>query len=714
MHSISTIRTRFTVFISTFFFLVLAVASTAIVGLKMVDGNAATIHHRWFTGTRILGEISDRISEFRLAETYRALAQDDRAATVAELVADEHRNAIAELESKYRILNGVERPQAELDHFQNAWKDYMKEHDAWVLGDANLQQDGPAQHGSVLHRLHEAANASINKLIDSNAEAAEAQKVAADRAADTAMVMVVVMSAAAGVFAIWLLFRTRSSVTKPLGAITSALSQLAAGDRDVRLPELHRDDEIGKLAKAFEVFRASAVALEKAHEATRIAQEQADALARHDALTGLPNRRVFAAELQIALGKAEHGQSAHWILLIDLDRFKPVNDLLGHSVGDLVLCEVSRRLEDLIGAGDTVARLGGDEFAIIAQAPSDPHARVESAKRLAGKVLSAVRKPIIAGESRIEVGASIGIASCPADGTDAEVLFRAADLAMYRAKQDGRGTFRFFEQKMDEDLQKQAALEADLRQALNDGMIRPFYQPLMSIEQEHICGFEVLARWEHPEHGFVPPAIFIPLAEQLGLVTDLTSCILRQACRDARSWDKDVRLAVNIWPEQLQDPILPTRILGILSEENFPPSRLEIEITESALMGDIEMAKSVVTTLQALGITVALDDFGTGYSSLYHLRELKFDKLKIDRSFVHSMRENQESAKIVDAILGLAKSLGVPAVAEGIEDAEDLRRLAERGCDYAQGYFFSKAVPAAIAAEQLHNAPGRKQESRIA
>jgi diguanylate cyclase (GGDEF)-like protein len=498
-------------------------------------------------------------------------------------------------------------------------------------------------------------------------------------------------------FAIGLLFRVRSQITQPLGAITQALSKLAAGDREVRVPELNRPDEIGEMAKAFDVFRANALALEQAHEATRVAQEEVQAQARHDALTGLPNRRVFSAELETALGRARRGITTYSVLLIDLDKFKPVNDLQGHPVGDMVLCEVARRLQTIVQKKDTVVRLGGDEFAIIAEGQHEPQAHVNRAIRLASRILRTIREPILVGDSRVEIGASIGIASCRADNTNAEALLHEADIAMCRAKRDGRGTFRFFERSMDEELRTQAALEGDLRTAIDEGKIQSYYQPLVDLRDNHICGFEVLARWEHPERGFVPPDIFIPLAEQLGMISDLTSLILRQTCRDAGHWAEDIRLSVNISPVQLKDPLFPTWLLAILVQEGFSPKRLEIEITETALVSDIQTAKTILTHLQNLGITVALDDFGTGYSSLYHLRELKFDKVKIDRSFVQAMLENSESEKIVAAILSLAQNLQLPTVAEGIENPAVLRHLADLGCEYGQGYYFGKAMTASDA-----------------
>ncbi len=709
MRSMSSIQSRLILFISASIVLIVIIAAISVAGMMAVERRAENLHTKWLAGSLVLGELSETVSEFDHIEALRGVAKDEGSAAEAEAAVEDYKRRVADGIEEYVTLVGADAPMAEITNLRDTWKRYVGEHETWVAGNASLPHPEGAMARGLLHQ-DSAAEIAVDKVIAANAEMAKMQAVGAEMTAETSMTATLLGSAAATALALLFVFRVRTTITKPLGGITAALSKLAGGDLDTRVPGQDRDDEIGEMTRAFEVFRANAAALEQAHEATRAARAQADALARHDPLTGLSNRRVFAAELQSALSKTQDGRSAYCILLIDLDRFKPVNDILGHSIGDLVLCEISRRLENAVNANDIVARLGGDEFAVIAQISID--ARAEGAGRLATRLLGAIREPIMVGTSQIEVGASIGIASCTEDGSDAEVLLRAADLAMYRAKKDGRGVFRFFERSMDEELRDQAALETDFRRALSEGLIMPYYQPLMNLEHGRICGFEVLARWEHPERGFIPPAVFIPLTEQLGLVNELTSCILRQACRDARGWGNEIRLAVNIWPEQLQDPILPTRLLAILSQEDFPPSRLEIEVTESALMGDIETAKSVVAALRQIGITIALDDFGTGYSSLYHLRELKFDKLKIDRSFVQSMRDNPESQKIVDAVLALAKSLGLLAVAEGIEDADVSERLSNSGCEYGQGFFYSQAVPATDAEELLAIDRGTNQNVR--
>ena len=372
-----------------------------------------------------------------------------------------------------------------------------------------------------------------------------------------------------------------------------------------------------------------------------------------------------------------------------------MNDLHGHPAGDLVLCEVANRLTDIVRKTDTLSRIGGDEFAIVCNLEARTPQTSEEVVLFAERVLGAIRTPISIGESQVEVDASIGIAFGPSDGADAEAVLRAADIAMYRAKRVGRGIFRFYEPSMDEELRTRAGLEADLRRAVAGGEIEPYYQPLVDLSSGRTVGFEVLARWNHGEKGSIPPSVFIPVIEHLGLVGEFTWGLLRRACLDASDWPTNLQLSVNVSPTQLTNPTFPARLLSVLYGTGFSPKRLEIEITETALLTDLEKVKGILVSVQNLGVKVALDDFGTGYSSLNHLRELKLDKIKIDRSFIQSIRENPESRKIVNGILGMAKSLNLPTTAEGIEDADLRVRMTALGCEIGQGYFFSQAMPAA-------------------
>jgi diguanylate cyclase (GGDEF)-like protein len=695
------IRARLTLYVLAFVAIIAGMALISVLSLRSVDLRTKEIDQQWLAGTALMAEISDRIAEYRIAEGYRALATEPRVRAQAELLADGHRDAIQTLQRKYLVLLGGQIRSADLESFHSALNHYYLAHDAWVKRDVDGKWGEPARYEGSLDQLYKAADKSVDTLIAANRSAAHTQAAAVDTLTRRSTILGVVVSLIAALLASWLLVRIRSQITQPLGAITQALSKLAAGSRDVRVPGLHRADEIGAMASAFEIFRTNALALEKAHEATRVAQDHAHSLARHDALTGLPNRRVFSTELQTLLNRGRNSRVLYSVLLIGLDQFKQVNDLRGHPAGDLVLCEVARRIKDTVGRRGTAARLGGDEFAVVIECEVDERKRSDAVIDLANRVLDSIRSPILVGEIEITIGASIGIGLQRPDSSDAGNLLRSADIAMYRAKRDNRGSIRFFEQSMDEDLLAQASLEADLKSALAERKIQPHYQPLVEIRTNRLCGFEALARWAHPERGFVPPDLFVPLVEQLGLMTDLTSLILRQSCRDAKRWPADIRIAVNISPSELKDPFLPDRLLTILAEEGFDPARLDVEITESALICDIQTAKSVLTALRSAGIKISLDDFGTGYSSLYHLRELKFDKVKIDRSFIHSMPDNPESEKIVDAILGLAKNLNLSAVAEGIENPAILLRLAAKGCEFGQGYYFGKAMTANDATDLL-------------
>ncbi|GJE15931.1 putative bifunctional diguanylate cyclase/phosphodiesterase [Methylobacterium marchantiae] len=414
-----------------------------------------------------------------------------------------------------------------------------------------------------------------------------------------------------------------------------------------------------------------------------LAQSSAASVARHDAMTGLANRRLFQETLDTRLASVQ-APAPVAVLLIDLDRFKPVNDVYGHAAGDAILCAVADRLRALLPIGNVVARLGGDEFAILYDYGKDR----ETVGRLAQQVINALSQPLPWGESRIDIGATVGIALASPEISTAETLLHAADLAMYQGKRDGRGAFRFFQAEMGIALRARAQLEQELRLGIECGEIEPFYQPVVSLPGRELIGFEVLARWRHPVQGLLAPDAFITLAEETGMIADLTWALMRKACTDARSWPSHLQLAINISPLQLQDRQMPARILAILTETGFAPSRLEIEITETALVNDIEAARTALTSMQSLGVRIALDDFGTGYSSLYHLRELKFDKLKIDRSYIASVPLGAERAKLVDAIIALGSSLGLVTTAEGIESSDSVDWLAGQGCTYGQGFLF--------------------------
>ena len=435
------------------------------------------------------------------------------------------------------------------------------------------------------------------------------------------------------------------------------------------------------------------------------AERQADSSARHDALTGLANRRYFLETFKEVL-KSRRPRDQFSVMLIDLDRFKPVNDVHGHAAGNAVLCGVADRLRQIVPPGSMVARLGGDEFAMLIPYDGDQDALIV----LARDIIAAVQNPIPWNQSQVDVGVTIGIALVTPENSDPDVLLHAADLAMYQGKREGRGTFRFFEAEMDIALKARAQLEADLRLGIIRGEIAPFYQPIVKLPSEELVGFEVLARWNHPANGVIAPDDFIPVAEERGLIADLFYGLLRQACSDARNWPSHLCLAVNVAPQQIQDPLLPERILAILTETGFAPSRLEVEITETALVNGLEVARSTLISLQNIGVKIALDDFGTGYSSLYHLRELRFDKLKIDKSYVTTLKQGNKRAKLIDAIIQLGASMSLETTAEGIETSTNLSWLSNQGCTHGQGYLFGRPMPKETADHYLDSVDARQHQ----
>ena len=433
-------------------------------------------------------------------------------------------------------------------------------------------------------------------------------------------------------------------------------------------------------------IRKSAV-LRKAVAARASAEVAAAASARHDSLTGLSNRRFFYETLEEALAQVASGKN-YAVMVIDLDKFKPVNDLHGHGAGNAVLCTVAERLMNLASDGSAVARLGGDEFAVLCPYSGDQ--LVLSA--LAQRIIVAIQQPIAWNQGHVEVSCTIGIVVTTTERSDIDALMHAADVAMYQGKRGGRGMFCFFQAEMHAAVRARAQMELDLREAITNKRIVPHFQPIVALPSKSIVGFEVLARWEQPNRGPIAPDVFIRVAEETGMIGELYYGVLRRACADALNWPAHLSLSVNISPTQLQDPLLPVKTLGILTETGFPPQRLEVEITEAALINDLVAARAALMSLQNLGVKIALDDFGTGYSSLYHLRELRFDKLKIDRSYVTALRQGSDDATMVDAIIQLGASLSLQTTAEGIETETNLEWLSKRGCSFGQGYLFGRPV----------------------
>jgi diguanylate cyclase (GGDEF)-like protein len=446
----------------------------------------------------------------------------------------------------------------------------------------------------------------------------------------------------------------------------------------------------GLLAMGLLVFAIRRYREQKAETRRRVAAEQhARQLAFQDPLTGLANRRQFSEALQEALGAPPRAGAAHVVFLLDLNGFKQVNDIYGHAVGDELLIIVGQRLTGAVRDGDLVARLGGDEFVIL----SKHLMGAEDATSTARRVLRSLSEPIQTGRVQHYIGSGIGIALLPEDGTDAEEILRKADVALYRAKSERRSALRFFESGMDRLVRERDQLEQDLRQAIEADRILPYFQPTVDLNSGHVRSFEAIPRWLDPAKGEIPLARFIPIAEENGLIHDLFARILRHACEAAAHWPEDVTLALDIYPGQMKDGSLRTAILSVLESTGMAPSRLELEITESAIVKDLDAARELVGSLREAGVRIVLDNFGTGYSSLYHLRNFQLDKIKIDRSFVDDL-QSVESARIISALVGLAHGLGLTIVADGVHESGQRESLLATGCEQGQGFLFSHALPA--------------------
>ena len=444
----------------------------------------------------------------------------------------------------------------------------------------------------------------------------------------------------------------------------------------------------------------------------RAADERIAHLAHYDALTDLPNRTLFRTELERELTRVGRGAQCA-VLYIDIDEFKSINDSLGHPVGDELLKEIARRLRLCVRGSDVVARLGGDEFAIV-QTDISTHSDITD---LLTRIYAAIREPHECLGHRLLTDASIGIAMAPRDGTDLDELLKNADLAMYGAKAEGRRTFRFFEPQMDARAKARRMLEFDLRQAATDGGFAAggfevFYQPLLNLRDDAVVGCEALLRWRHPERGMISPADFIPVAEDIGVISQLGEWVLSTACQEATHWPDEVRIAINVSPAQFRGGSLPLKVAAALVASGLPARRLELEITEAVLIRDDEIALGIMHDLRDIGVRIALDDFGTGYSSLSYLQRFPFDKIKIDRCFVTDIADAHGSSSIVQAVVNIAASQQMTTTAEGVETLPQKELLRALGCTEMQGYLFSKPVPAAEVRELL--ARGTPQEGAAA
>ncbi|MGM0570436.1 EAL domain-containing protein [Marinobacter sp.] len=423
--------------------------------------------------------------------------------------------------------------------------------------------------------------------------------------------------------------------------------------------------------------------------------------AYHDLLTRLPNRALFRDRLTMALNHASRHHQQLAVMFLDLDRFKIINDTLGHTVGDRLLQAVTQRLEKCLRKGDTLSRFGGDEFTLLLPAVPDR----EDAAVIANKLINALREPFQLDNQDIFIGVSIGIAMFPEAGDNIEQLIRNADLAMYQVKSRGKDSYCFFESSMTVDSSERLTLERDLRRAISDGELRVHYQPQVCLRTRRITGLEALVRWQHPERGLLMPADFLPLASETNLISEISHQVLTSACEEVGQWiaagHRDLRLAVNLSPVQVEHPMFTERLMSQLRHIGFPPANLEIEITENVIMNDLEQVSHTLRELARHGVRIAIDDFGTGYSSLNYLHHLPIHTLKIDRSFVHGVRSGNDGACIVNAIIAMAQGLKLEIVAEGVETQDQLEYLSTSDCDLVQGFLFGRAQPGDRIAELL-------------
>ena len=478
-------------------------------------------------------------------------------------------------------------------------------------------------------------------------------------------------------------WKAAARITQPLARLDEAAGRLASGEHvQVRV---RGEDELARLANSFNEMAGKIAEREQ-----RITQ-----LAFNDVLTGLPNRTMFQQQLEHHFRIASGSGSLFALHCLDLDQFKVINDTLGHPAGDMLLIETGRRVQDA-ARGHFVARLGGDEFVVLQTVGDDR----DAIDRLARDILAAITQPLVIDGNEFAPSTSIGIAIAPQDGENGGSLLRSADLALYRAKEAGRGTYAFFEESLNERAQQRRQLEADLRLALERNEFELVYQPLFDLEHNRICSFEALLRWRHPKRGLVSPAEFVPVAEDTGLIVPLGAWVIREACARASSWPDHVRVAVNVSAVQFHRGALNESILRALADSGLKPNRLEVEITESIFLEGGEATLRLLHALRSLGVRIALDDFGTGYSSLSYLQSFPFDKLKIDRSFIQNLLTREGATAIVHAITELANALGIETTAEGVEETAQLMELRAHGCSSVQGYLFAEPM-AASEVEQL-------------
>jgi len=514
--------------------------------------------------------------------------------------------------------------------------------------------------------------------------------------ADALIMSVIVM--ATGLVSWALATRLQRLVSEPIARLARTMERVATSRDYSQRVEPSGHDEVGMLIGSFNEMLDQ---IESRDRRSRIAAAQLEHLAHHDALTQLPNRTLFRIRLQQALGEADRQPQRVGVMFVDLDRFKTINDSLGHAVGDLLLQEAAGRISESVRETDVVARLGGDEFAVLLNGIRS----ASDAARIASKLVEQLARPFRIAEQDLFISASVGICRGSESAKDVETLLKNADAAMYRAKEGGRNDYRFFSTEMSADATESLTMTNGLAHALDNGEFAVHYQPRIELATRRVTGVEALVRWQHPVHGLIPPARFIPVAEASGMIEPIGDWVLATACRQARAWSDaglgEVQVAVNFSARQFRHADFPEHVASILRRSGLPMQRLEVELTETLMMADHDKTQHVLSALKAMGASLAMDDFGTGYSSLSYLKRFPLDRLKIDQSFVRGLPANQHDLQITKAIVALAKSLNLRLVAEGVETPQQCDVVQQLGCEEAQGYLFGAPMPAADMARFL-------------
>jgi diguanylate cyclase (GGDEF)-like protein len=680
----ATLRAKLSIALGMALALIVVVGLVAVSELQSVNRVTAEIRNIWSPRIETLDEIKQTSGEHRLLAARRLQTTNFRHLAAVARSIDETLKKLVRAQETFQHMIKLPVEQQMFDEFRLAWHEYETSFrellERLELGELTGAQSDfnaislPAfdRSADVLHRLTAFAKQQ------SAAAAAHADEVY-HRAILLIGIVILLAIALAGAAIAW----TSRHISLPIMRVSEAMRRLTSGDYTVTVEDRReRKDEVGVLIDAVSGYRESLM--------------RSSHMARHDALTDLPNRILFKERIEEALKRVPRGERVA-VLCLDLDRFKGVNDTLGHPAGDALLTQVAERVRATLRESDTVARFGGDEFAVVQVGGVQP----QEATALAQRIIDVLSAPYDLHGQQTIIGVSIGIALAPLDGTEPEQLLKNGDMALYRAKGDGRGVYRFFEPEMDALMQARRTLEIDLRHALTDDEFELFYQPVVKAEGKEITGFEALLRWHHPRRGLVLPSEFIPLAEEIGLIVPIGEWVLRQACRDAAGWPSDIKVSVNLSPAQFRSKKLMETVVMALATARLPAQRLELEITEGVLLVEHETTVSMLHELRSLGVAIAMDDFGTGYSSLSYLRSFPFDKIKIDGSFIRSVSDQDSSMAIIRAVTGLSASVGMTTTAEGVETVEQLERIRSEGCTEVQGFLISEPRPAAEVAGLL-------------